>query len=40
MTKDSDIESLEVEPAPANTREGSVEIRDAVGDIGFQRKSS
>ncbi len=27
--------SQEVEPAPANTRERSVEIRDAVGDIGF-----
>src|SRR5712692_1815786 len=35
MTKDSDIDLLVVEPAPANTRERSVEIRDAVGDIGF-----
>jgi len=40
MTKDSDIDLLVVEPAPANTRERSVEIRDAVGDIGFQRTSS
>ena len=35
MTKDSDIDLLVVEPAPANTGERSVEIRDAVGDIGF-----
>jgi predicted nucleotidyltransferase len=35
MTKDSDIDLLVVEPAPANTRERSVEIRDAVGNIGY-----
>jgi predicted nucleotidyltransferase len=35
MTRDSDIDLLVVEPAPANTRERSVEIRDAVGDIGY-----
>jgi predicted nucleotidyltransferase len=35
MTKDSDIDLLVIEPAPANTRERSVEIRDAVGDIGY-----
>src|SRR6478609_3849543 len=35
MTRDSDIDQLVVEPAPANTRERSVEIRDAVGDIGY-----
>ena len=35
MTKHSDIDLLVVEPAPANTRERSVEIRDALGDIGY-----
>src|ERR1700722_14094699 len=35
MTEDSDIDLLVIEPAPANTGERSVEIRDAVGDIGF-----
>jgi predicted nucleotidyltransferase len=35
MTKDSDIDLLVVEPAPANTHERRVEIRDAVGDIGY-----
>src|SRR6266581_658608 len=35
MTEDSDIDLLVVEPAPANTRERSVEIRDAVGNIGY-----
>jgi predicted nucleotidyltransferase len=35
MTKDSDIDLLIVEPAPVNTRERSVEIRDAVGNIGY-----
>ena len=34
MTRDSDIDLLIVEPEPANSRERSVEIRDAVGDIG------
>ncbi len=35
MTKDSDIDLLVVEPVSENTRERSIEIRDAVGDIGF-----
>lgn len=35
MTKDSDIDLLVVEPAPANTHARSVAIRDAVGDIGY-----
>ena len=35
MTKDSDIDLLVVEEAPANARERSVEIRDAVGNIGY-----
>ena len=35
MTRDSDIDLLIVEPAPANSRERSVVIRDAVGDIGY-----
>ena len=35
MTKDSDIDLLVIEPAPANTHERSVEIRRAVGDIGY-----
>ena len=35
MTKDSDIDLLVVESAPANTHERSVEIRDAVGNIGY-----
>jgi predicted nucleotidyltransferase len=35
MTKDSDIDLLVVEPAPVNTHERSVEIRRAVGDIGY-----
>ena len=35
MTKDSDVDLLVVEPAPANTRERSVEIRGALGDIGY-----
>jgi predicted nucleotidyltransferase len=35
MTKDSDIDLLVVEPSPANTHERSVEIRDAVGSIGY-----
>jgi uncharacterized protein len=35
MTKDSDIDPLVIEPSPANTRERSVEIRDAVGNIGY-----
>ena len=35
MTKDSDIDLLVVEPAPANTHERTVEILDAVGDVGY-----
>jgi len=35
MTKDSDVDLLVVEQAPANTHERSVEIREAVGDIGY-----
>jgi len=35
MTKDSDIDLLVVEPAPANTHERSVAIRRAVGDVGY-----
>ena len=35
MTKDSDIDLLVVEPAPANTHERRVAIRGAVGDIGY-----
>jgi predicted nucleotidyltransferase len=34
MTKDSDVDLLVVEPSPANTHRRSVEIREAVGDIG------
>lgn len=34
MTRDSDIDLLVVEPAPENTRDESVRIRRAVGDIG------
>jgi len=35
MTKDSDIDLLVVEAAPANTHERRVAIRGAVGDIGY-----
>jgi len=35
MTKDSDIDLLVVEPAPANTHDRTVEILDAVGDVGY-----
>jgi predicted nucleotidyltransferase len=35
MTKDSDIDLLVVEPATANTHKRRVEIRGAVGDIGY-----
>jgi uncharacterized protein len=35
MTNDSDIDLLVVEPAPANTRDRSVEIRDALDNIGY-----
>lgn len=35
MTKDSDIDLLIVDPAPGNTREQSIRIRRALGDIGY-----
>jgi predicted nucleotidyltransferase len=35
MTRDSDIDLLVIEPALANTHERRVEIRDAVGDVGY-----
>jgi predicted nucleotidyltransferase len=35
MTKDSDVDLLVIEPAPTNTHERSVEIGEAVGDIGY-----
>ena len=35
MTRDSDIDLLVVEPALANTHERRVQIRGAVGDIGY-----
>jgi predicted nucleotidyltransferase len=35
MTKDSDIDLLVVEPAPANTRDRSVAIRRALGDVRY-----
>ena len=35
MTKDSDIDLLVLEPAPASTHERRVAIRGAVGDIGY-----
>lgn len=35
MTRDSDIDLLVVEPAPGDTREESVKIRRAVGEIGY-----
>ncbi len=35
MTKDSDIDLLVVDPAPRNTREESVRIRRALGDVGY-----
>jgi uncharacterized protein len=35
MTKDSDIDLLIVHPSPHNTRDESVKIRRAVGDIGY-----
>lgn len=35
MTKDSDIDLLVVEPAPGNIRERSVEIREALGYVGY-----
>jgi uncharacterized protein len=35
MTRDSDIDLLIVDPAPRNTREQSVKIRRALGDVGY-----
>jgi predicted nucleotidyltransferase len=35
MTEDSDIDLLIVEPSPSNTHERSVQIRRALGDVGF-----
>ncbi|MGA2715643.1 MAG: nucleotidyltransferase domain-containing protein [Bryobacteraceae bacterium] len=35
MTRESDIDLLVVEPAPENTRNESVRIRRALGDIGY-----
>ena len=35
MTKDSDLDLLVVQPEPANTREQSVKIRRAVGDVRY-----
>ena len=35
MTKDSDIDLLIVEPAPANRHDESVAIVDAIGDVKF-----
>ena len=35
MTQDSDIDLLVVEPVPKNTRNESVRIRRALGDIGY-----
>jgi predicted nucleotidyltransferase len=35
MTGDSDIDLLVVEPVPENTRNESVRIRRALGDIGY-----
>ncbi len=35
MTRDSDIDLLVLEPAPPNTHERSVEIRRAIGNLGY-----
>src|SRR5271157_5341163 len=35
MTQDSDIDLLVVEPEPANTRDRSVKIRRALGDVQY-----
>jgi predicted nucleotidyltransferase len=35
MTEDSDLDLLVVEPAPANTRDRSVSIRRALGDVQY-----
>lgn len=35
MTEDSDLDLLVVEPSPANTRDRSVSIRRALGDVRY-----
>ncbi len=35
MTRDSDIDLLIVEPDPPRTREHAIDLRSAVGDIGY-----
>ena len=35
MTEDSDLDLLVVEPAPANTRDRSIKIRRALGDVHY-----
>jgi predicted nucleotidyltransferase len=35
MTEDSDLDLLVVEPEPANTRERSIKIRRALGDVHY-----
>ena len=35
MTEDSDLDLLVVEPAPANTRDRSIRIRRALGDVHY-----
>jgi predicted nucleotidyltransferase len=35
MTIDSDLDLLVIEPSPANTRNESVKIRRALGDLGY-----
>jgi uncharacterized protein len=35
MTKDSDLDLLVIEPTPQNTRDRSVSIRSALGNVGY-----
>ncbi len=35
MTSDSDIDLLVIEPEPANTRDESVRLRRALGEVGY-----
>ena len=35
MTNDSDIDLLVIEPEPANTRDESVKLRRALGEVGY-----
>jgi predicted nucleotidyltransferase len=35
MTSDSDIDLLVIEPEPANTRDESVKLRRALGEVGY-----